>query len=443
MRHNLLLSILIALCLPLLGNPVDEATAKQLANNFWKENNIMGVKGDKVFKKKMSDARFVNVAPQCGYSEFFIFNNEDSKGFVIIAADDWVIPILGYSYDNNFVAENLPPNLKGWLDSYAEQIRIAVETRAMVIDEIREDWECLRQGRNFPIKSETSVSPLITTKWDQNYPYNYYCPYNSIYSQNTCAGCVATAMAQIMKYYNYPTTGTGSYSYEWNGQMLTAEPGMHTYNWSKMLPNYSTTSFTNENAQAVAQLMYDCGVVCDAGYGANLTYAGIYRQFVDYFGYDSSSAWMYKNQTSNAQWERIINDELQASRPVYYCAQNNSHEGHLFIVDGYDNNNYFHINWGWGGYKDAYFTLTLPEKLGDYWDRPSCIIGLKPGTETSEPDFTVALPYTLQTPISTMTGAANYGFIRGNFANHSTQDQRIERGVRFTSATTGKTYYYE
>ena len=129
MRRNLLLSLFIALSMPLFSNPVDENTAKQLAQNFWKENNIMGVRGDKVFKKKMGDARFVNVAPQCGYTEFYIFNNEDGKGFVIIAADDCVTPILGYSYDNNFAAENLPANLKGWLDCYAEQIQTAVEMR--------------------------------------------------------------------------------------------------------------------------------------------------------------------------------------------------------------------------------------------------------------------------------------------------------------------------
>ena len=126
----------------------------------------MGIRGDKVFKKRMDDARFVNVAPQCGYSEFFIFNNEEGKGFVIIAADDCVTPILGYSYDNSFAAENLPPNLKGWLDGYAEQIRKAVELRATATEEIRADWDCLRRGKNLPTRSETQVYPLIATTWN-------------------------------------------------------------------------------------------------------------------------------------------------------------------------------------------------------------------------------------------------------------------------------------
>ena len=242
MKRNLLLTLIIALSLSVLGNPVDENTAKQLAQNFWKENNIMGVRGDKVFKKKMDDARFVNVAPQCGYSEFYIFNNEDGKGFVIIASDDRITPILGYSYDNNFAAENLPPNLKGWLDGYAEQIRMAVEMRVTATEEIRAEWDCLRHGKNLPIKSETSIDPLVTTHWNQNYPYNIQCPVdpNATGQANghAWAGCVATAMAQIMKFWAYPEHGIGSHSYvperhpEYGTQY--ADFSSTTYQWSSM-----------------------------------------------------------------------------------------------------------------------------------------------------------------------------------------------------------------
>ena len=163
MKRGILLSIVIIICMNLFANPVVETTAKQLAQNFWKSNNIIGVKGNKVFKKRMDDARFVNVAQKCGYSEFFIFNNENGKGFVVISADDCVTPILAFSYDNNFITHNLPPNLKDWLDSYAEQIRIAVEMKTQATDEIKTDWNCLREQKNLPIKSETQVYPLIAT----------------------------------------------------------------------------------------------------------------------------------------------------------------------------------------------------------------------------------------------------------------------------------------
>lgn len=195
MKRYLLFALLLAISLPMFGHPVDENTAKQLAQNFWKENNIMCVRGDKVFKKKMGDARFVNVAPQCGYTEFYIFNNEDGKGFVIIAADDCVTPILGYSYENNFAAESLPPNLKDWLDGYAEQIRIAVEIRASATEEIRTDWDCLRRGKNLPIKSESQVYPLISTHWNQSPYYNAQCPVHPTYGQTVtglCCNCNGT-----------------------------------------------------------------------------------------------------------------------------------------------------------------------------------------------------------------------------------------------------------
>lgn len=195
MKRIFTLSIIIALCMPLLGNPVDETTAKQLAQNFWKANNIIGVKGEKVLKKRMDDARFVNVAPHCGYSDFYIFNNEDGKGFVIIAADDCVTPILAYSYDNNFVTENLPPNLKEWLDGYAEQIQNAIELKAEATSEIRTNWERLQQGKNLTIQSDRRVYPLITTTWNQAPLYNEMCPYSLYYDQQTVTGCVATAMA--------------------------------------------------------------------------------------------------------------------------------------------------------------------------------------------------------------------------------------------------------
>ena len=402
MRRNLLLLIILALFMPLLGNPVDETTAKQLAQNFWKENNIMGVRGDKVFKKRMDDAKFVNVAPQCGYSEFFIFNNEDGKGFVIIAADDCVTPILGYSYDNNFAAENLPPNLKDWLDGYAEQIRMAVEMRVTAIDEIHADWECLRQGKNLPIKSEKSVSPLITTKWDQSYPYNYYCPYNSIYSQITYAGCVATAMAQIMKYWEYPTHGYGSHSYnDWFYGQISANFGNTTYQWSSMPTRlYSSSSQTQINA--VATLIFHCGVSVEMNYGVDGSSAyTIYNHyngyhtycaenaFKNYFGFSSSLIGRKRvGYYSDSEWINLLKWDLDESIPILYEGRGTG--GHAFVCDGYNYNNYFHFNWGWSGQgqgsnNDAYYYINnLNPNSNNFSNDHTAIFGICP------PDFYIS-----------------------------------------------------
>ena len=404
MKRLILLISTIILTLPLFGDPIDETTAKQLAQNFWKENNIMGVKGDKVFKKKMGDARFVNVAPQCGYSEFFIFNNEDGKGFVIIAADDCVTPILGYSYDNNFTTENLPPNLKGWLDGYAEQIRMAVEMKAMATDEIRADWECLRRGKNLPIKSETAVNPLLSTAWGQGDYYNAQCP--SLLGTHTPTGCVATAMAQIMKYWNYPTHGYGFHSYQcWPYGTLLANFGGTNYQWNSM-PN-NVTSPNN----AVATLMYHCGVSVEMDYGINGSSAYVisyddfegYHEFCaenalkSYFGYSSNNIQGLQRSHHESNWISLLKNELNNNRPILYRGGGPDGGGHAFVCDGYNNNNYFHFNWGWDGLgqgtnNNAYYSIdnlnpTVNQHTYNFSYDQQAIIGIQPDSNLQSYDL--------------------------------------------------------
>ena len=402
--------------MPLLGNPVDENTAKQLAQNFWKENNIMGVKGDKVFKKKMDDARFVNVAPQCGYSEFYIFNNEDGKGFVIIAADDCVTPILAYSYDNNFAAENLPPNLKEWLDGYAEQIQIAVEMRVTATGEIRTDWESLRRGKNLPIRTDRRVYPLITTTWDQHPLYNESCPYSNYYSQLTLTGCVATAMAQIMKYWEYPLQGTGEHTYTHTAYIdnlgryhdamgeLSANFGNTIYDWENM-PVALSSSSTSIQINAIAELMYHCGVSVEMDYGVSgvggsgaqiLSYNGYQyfeycseNAFKTFFDYKSTLHGELKNNYNDSQWISILKNDLDNARPILYAGYG-TNGGHAFVCDGYDNNNRFHFNWGWSGNgqgvnNDAYCYINslIPEGSSyNFSSGQQAVVGIEPNNPT-------------------------------------------------------------
>ena len=397
MKRTLLSILILSMSLTLLGNPVDENTAKQLAQNFWKENNIMSVKGDKVFKKKMGDARFMNVAPQCGYTEFYIFNNEDGKGFVIIAADDCVTPILGYSYDNNFATENLPPNLKDWLDGYAKQIRIAVEMRATATDEIRADWECLRQGKNIPIRSETQVNPLITTTWGQGQYYNSMCPQDySGPNGHALTGCVATAMAQIMRYWSYPEHGFGSHSYtpqnhpEYGTQY--ADFSSTTYQWSSMPNNVS-----NNNA-SVATLIYHCGVSVEMEYGPDGSGASTTGSFPSaeqaykaFFDYKSTLHSISKSDYSDSEWISVLKTELNAARPIHYRGYGPD-GGHSFICDGYNNSNYFHFNWGWNGQgqgtnNNAYFSInaltpTVQNYTYNFSSDQKAIIGIEPNNTT-------------------------------------------------------------
>ena len=406
MKRTLLSILILSMSLSFLGNPVDENTAKQLAQNFWKENNIMGVRGDKVFKKRMDDARFVNVAPQCGYSEFYIFNNEDGKGFVIIAADDCVTPVLAYSYDNNFTAVNLPPSLKMWLDDYAKQIQVALEMRATAPDETRADWECLRQGKNLPIKSEAVVNPLITTHWKQNPYYNDLCPYDYTYNQRALTGCVATAMAQIMKYWSYPEHGIGSHSYvpQQHPQYGTqyADFSSETYHWSSM-PN-----IVNNSNSAIATLMYHCGVSVNMNYGIGVEGydSGSGAQIISYNGqleYCAENAFKtffdYKNtiqgwrrdysNLTDAQWISLLKNELDNARPILYGGwSQDGQSGHAFVCDGYDPYDLFHFNWGWGTHNPEYDCYCQINSLipngtsSNYSFYQQALIGIEPNNTT-------------------------------------------------------------
>ena len=391
MKRLILLTLLLISGAVVVGNPVDEATAKQVAQNFWKENNTMALRDGQVFKKEMNEAHFVNVAPQHGYSAFFIFNNTSGKGYVIMAADDRVTPILGYSYENNFDDGELPPNFKAWLDNYAMQIEEAVTKKLNATNEIRNDWDCLRKGKALPIRSEKAVGPLVQTRWNQKPYYNDQCPYDSHAGQRAVTGCVATAMAQIMKYWSYPEHGLGNHSYvpsshpEYGTQY--ADFSAVTYQWSSM-PN--TVSSANA---AVATLMYHCGVSVEMMYGTTVSPdSGSAAYIIDYgsanpcaeialktyFDYKSTLHGVKKNDYSDAQWISLLKNELDNSRPMLYGGFS-TYGGHAFVCDGYNANNYFHFNWGWGGNYDDYFYInSLNPASHNYSQNQQALIGIEP-----------------------------------------------------------------
>ena len=391
MKRFLTFILMLAFNISLIGGPIDETTAKQLAQSFWKENNIMGVKNGKVFKKETDEARFINVATQRGYTEFFIFNNTAGKGYVIIAADDCVTPILGYSYENNFDDGELSPNLKELLDSYEAQIHEAASMRLTANEEIATEWECLRQGKSLPSKSEKAVNPLVQTKWNQLPYYNDLCPYDYNANARTVTGCVATAMAQIMKYWSYPAHGLGSHSYVPSSHpeygTLYVDFSAVNYQWSDM-PN-SVNSANN----AVATLMYHCGVSVDMMYGVNSAPDyGSAAYIIDYgsnnacaetalktyFDYKNTLCGVKRADYTDAQWVELLKNELEHSRPILFGGFGSS-GGHAFVCDGYSSNNYFHFNWGWGGRYDGDFYINnLNPSTHNYSQNQQAIIGIEP-----------------------------------------------------------------
>ena len=295
--------------------------------------------------------------------------------------------MLGYcnygEYDNN----NLPANFKWWIDQYQREIDYAIKNGLSTTSTIQ--------------PFATSVSPLLgNIAWNQGDPYNLLCPTLTNASgetERTVTGCVATATAQVMRYYKWPAKGTGSNSYTWEkgGKTLSVDFSKSTYDWDNMTETYNSNSSTTEK-NAIAKLMYDCGVSCNMEY--NLSSAGgsaasAYDQvegLYNYFGYDLGMEHLTRDYYKLTDWNSIIKNEIDNSRPILYRGTG-SGGGHAFIIDGYNASGYFHFNWGWGGSSDGYFVTTAlnPGELGigggagGYNYNQGMTIGIQPAQASS------------------------------------------------------------
>ncbi|MEI6898598.1 MAG: C10 family peptidase [Bacteroidota bacterium] len=298
---------------------------------------------------------------------YYVFNSTTPSGFVIVSGDDRIIPILGYSGEHPFSADQLPPQVKAWLDDYSKQVSFAISHDLPATEKIQAAWDQLSGtiGEAKSLGKPAGVGALLQTQWDQAPNYNADCPMDYGAGQLTVTGCVATAMAQVMRYWSYPPTGSGFHSYNTNSYgTLSADFANTTYNWSSM-PN--TISAPNS---AIAKLMYHCGVSVDMSYGVGAT-GGSSAYLLSaqspvtncseyalktYFGYPASMSGAVRLNYSENSWVNLLKSELDAHRPILYAGFG-SGGGHCFVCDGYDDNGYFHFNWGWSGYCDGYFQI--------------------------------------------------------------------------------------
>ena len=269
------------------------------------------------------------------------------SGYMVVSADDVAAPLLGYADEGSFDAANIPDNLRYWLESYASEIAWA------------------RDNGVEPARSRASradrapIAPLVKTQWNQGSPYNNYCPiYNG---SRSVTGCVATAMAQVMKYYNYPAKGTGSHSYTTKTLKISQSMDFSStsFRWTSMADSYGSFSSTSQK-NAVATLMHACGVSVDMDYTPNESGApsmNVASALANYFGYDKGVRYLMRDYYGMAEWEELVYNQLVEFGPVQYSGSNTS-AGHSFVCDGYSADGYFHFNWGWGGMSDGYFLLT-------------------------------------------------------------------------------------
>ena len=351
-RPFIIFSILLLSFLQVLANPVNQTDALQLASNFLQLRSPSKLRSAKALKLvyQGNSTGLRSVADPA----FYIYNIGDNQGFVIVSGEDAAKTILGYADEGSFRTDNMPENVKYWLNFYQQEIRALRETSVAGSATASEQVSIIAAGK-------TAVAPLLGgIKWNQTDPFNLLCPWDAGASSHALAGCVAIAMSQIMKYHNWPGTGTGTHTYlDTNYGVQTVDFSKSTYDWNTMLGAYISSS-TGAQDSAVAELVYQCGVAVSMKYsleGSSSTIAKAAEAFVSHFGYDTEIQCFERPYYSVNEWTGLIKNELNNARPIYYSA-NSDAGGHAFVCDGYDSNNLFHINWGWGGSSNGYFELS-------------------------------------------------------------------------------------
>mgnify|MGYP002622521971 FL=1 len=342
------------------AGPVDQQQAEKNVKAFFSSQSRRGAKGIRGIRKQPKDLLLNKVAEVA--DAYYVFNIQDG-GFVIASANDQVPAVLGYADSGSFDVNDIPESMCGWLEGMTAEI------------------QAIREGLGTSVTStendRSPLAPMVTTKWRQGSSsgsaYNYQCPQVTYTGQTTkyycLTGCVATAMAQIMKYHEWPkdkcetipsyTSGV-VYSNINAAGTLAALPGV-VFNWADMKDTYSKEPDDDVTAQAVAQLMRYCGQSVEMKYSpssSSATTSKIVTALKKYFGYDEDLGLVYRSNCTLDDWNDHIYKELAEKRPVLISGQS-SGGGHAFICDGYDADDYFHINWGWGGSSDGFFLLSV------------------------------------------------------------------------------------
>jgi len=414
-RSFVLLMIFLALVMPVSGKKVEPQDAERAAQKY-----LASLPDAPSRVKTAPDMELV-------VNDLYYVFTIDTSGFVIISGDDTAWPVLGYSFDGGFDPVRMPINLRKWLDEYKSQIRFAVENQLEAAPEVRDQWDWYLEGRGTPVSQGTSsVNPLVRTRWNQSPHYNSLCPGGSV------TGCVATAMAQVMKFWNYPETGSGFHSYNTEKYgTLSANFGSTTYQWSQM------PDAVNSSNPAVATLMYHCGVGVDMDYSPEVSGAYVISAYTavencaefalkTYFGYKNTMQGLMSGNFTTTEWIGKLKNELTSGRPILYAGFG-SGGGHAFVCDGFDTGGNFHFNWGWGGAYDGYFAINalnpggtgIGGGTGGYNSNHQAILGIEPPAVTQQ--FSMSL-YNYVTPSASTINYGQAFTVSTNLANFGTGD---------------------
>ena len=353
-KKTIILALLSLLTVSAFAAPVTAEVARRVAVNFWNSH----------YPETQKPVADMQLQPVAEFNNMYFFVNGE-EGFVVVAADDRVRPVLGYSFDSPF-SEQPNPELRFWLSGYEMQIE-AVKS----VDKSADPrWETLLQTPPEAPLTLQHVPALLRTRWNQGEPYNAQCPYDENYHVRTVVGCVATAMAQIMKRWEHPWCGEGNHSYYSDYGLLTADFENTTYMWQNM-PLFVNIGASESETEALSTLSYHCGVAVEMMYGPSATggsgaysmcypehniYACAYSAFPTYFKYKPTLQHRMRMNHSEEAWLAYIDADLAAGRPIYYSGHDST-GGHAFVLDGSNLDTTYHFNWGWGGYGDGFYTM--------------------------------------------------------------------------------------
>ena len=384
------------------ADPISETAARSVGAKFLHANAVLKT-ADPSALQRVSTYRTTNGTPA-----FYVFNGE--KAFVIVSADDCATPVLGYSSEGRFVAEEIPVQMEEYLQGFVKQIQYGIENHLRGDELTVRQWELVKAtGCVTEEKNPTVVAPLIQATWGQSGNYNDMCPSDS--QGQALVGCVAVAMGQIMHYWGYPANGYGSHDYYPSGYPhQEVDFGAAVYDWANM-PN-SLDGATATQINAVATLLWHCGVAVNMIYGYNTSGAysvDVPYAMLNYFSYSDDLYGAYQSYYDNATWIEMLKSSLDSEKPVYYSGQDtNGLGGHAFICDGYDASNFFHFNWGWYGMEqDTYFAINALNVANyQFNDSQYAIFNI-------HPDCTVGASYQISTSVNTaggtVSGAGSYG----------------------------------
>lgn len=460
MKKLFLLLVAAALTLPSLA---EQLTAEQSVARFAaKQGRAQHIK-----KLDKSGLRLVHTAKQKNDNLYYVFDRTDEGGFLILGADDLVPELIGYTNSGRFDSDHVAPALRWWLSECEKSISSAIAT-----------------GKKLVATTEgfggDEIAPLVKSQWSQSGTYdnkrifNKYCP--EVDKHSTPVGCMATAMAQIMRYHKWPEKGTGSISYNTltHGIAISVNFGNTTYAWDKMLDRYGYVysedgkqqgySFTDEQNDAASLLSYHCGAASQMDYAPEGSGTGIYQAMyalVDNFGYSRNIYVSNRDFFTQESWEELLYSELEAKRPILYTGYTQKQEGHAFVVDGYKNG-MFHVNWGWGGMSDGYYTVFGADALHPLIQGTGGSAACDAFNDGHYVLFNIGKPSEVTSPNYFFGAEGDYSisnfsrpgenFLEGDYAkvevpnyffNYTGANLKVDLGLRLTNEAGDKVYYLE